>query len=89
MWVGENDYQDLRRTGFNGMPLKKVSKQDHDLAVRLCDEVKLPEDVYELFVYISMAWSCKMPIDDEFHRAFQKFSLQYGYFEKKLRKQTN
>ena len=63
---------------FNRMPLQRISKQDRDLAVKLCDEGNLPEPVFDLFWYISMAWSWKTPVEDEFYRAFKKFVSQYA-----------
>ena len=57
---------------------KNISKQDHDLAVRLCNEVRLPDHVHDLFVYIAMAWSCGMPVEETFYRGFKKFAIQYS-----------
>ncbi len=57
---------------------KKISKQDRDLAMRLCNEVRLPDDVHDLFMYIEMAWSLGMPVEETFYRGFKKFAVQYS-----------
>ncbi len=56
----------------------KISKKDHDLAARLCDEVRLPDHVHDLFVYIVLAWSWGMPVEETFYRGFKKFAVQYS-----------
>ena len=37
-----------------------------------------PDHVHDLFVYIAMAWSCGMPVEDTFYRGFKKFAVQYS-----------
>ena len=64
------------------MSFRKISRQDRDMAVRLCDEGGLPEHVHDLFVYIALAWSWGKPVEEGFYRGFKKFVSQYRVTKK-------